>query len=567
MNTFRRPRFLILLVMGFSICSLQSAEIKVKKVRLGQTVNSPAGESGALISADGQTLYFNREFYVDDDVRKLMKDQMLGGMDEKTINDMKGLDEATRAELLKSMKQTMSDDKLRALTHTTIWCSERQPDGSWGPAKKMPSPLNNKFASYVCTVLPDGNTLLAGGIFDDRLTSAASMWQTSQSGVQKIWAVVVRSGDTWGAPKYLRIAGLPNLVKSFPLIMAAGNQVLVMAMGSEESIGQKDLFVSFLQKDGTWSNPKNLGPTVNGPKCETNPFVAPDGVSLYFSSNRPGGYGDYDIYFTRRLDDSWLKWSPPRNVGPDANDGEGQMDLSTDASGNYAFLTQGQGRQADIFAFMLPEDVRPIPTAIVRGRAHDPANNSVPATIGYERLRDGTGAGQANANQSTGNYRIGLPVGENYGFRAEAKGYIAVSETIDLTKAKPGEEFKRDLLLIPVKVGAAIRLNNVFFEFAKSNLLPESKVELERLVAILTQFPKMEIEVAGHTDNVGDAASNQKLSEDRAAAVKQYLLDHGVAGSRLRSKGYGKSMPVAPNDTDEHRQLNRRVEFTILKME
>jgi outer membrane protein OmpA-like peptidoglycan-associated protein len=270
---------------------------------------------------------------------------------------------------------------------------------------------------------------------------------------------------------------------------------------------------------------------------------------------------------TRRLDDTWLKWSEPKNLGPEVNSATDQTNLSTDAAGEWAFMSEGETFKEDIYEFRLPEDKRPVPTAFVRGRVHDPGDKAVAASITYERLRDGTGAGEANSDQVTGKYQVVLPIGENYGFRAEARGYIAVSDRIDLTKARPGEVFIRDLLLIPIKPGAKIRLNNIFFEFAKAALLPESKVELDRLVAILNQYPKMEIEVAGHTDNVGDDASNLKLSKDRAAAVMKYLVDHGVAAARLRSQGYGESAPVAANDTDEHRQLNRRVEFVILKME
>jgi outer membrane protein OmpA-like peptidoglycan-associated protein len=209
--------------------------------------------------------------------------------------------------------------------------------------------------------------------------------------------------------------------------------------------------------------------------------------------------------------------------------------------------------------------MRPISTAFVKGRAHDPDDRPVAARITYERMRDGTGAGEANSDRERGSYRIALPIGEEYGFRAEAAGYIAVSEKIDLTKAKRGEELVRDLLLVPIKPGAVIRLNNVFFEFAKSTLLKESKVELDRVTAIFGQYPGLEVEIAGHTDSVGDDRSNLELSGARAAAVRQYLVEHGVAAARLSANGYGKSRPVTTNDTDEGRQLNRRVEFVILK--
>jgi OOP family OmpA-OmpF porin len=568
---------------------------KMKKVKLGPEVNSSAREIVPLISADGQTLYFTRERYVDDDIRKDMRAKMLGNLDEKTIQDMlknPALDESVK-DSLRKMLVPLPDDRLVSLTHQTSWISVRQPGGKWSLAQKLPPPLNNQYHTFVCTVLPDGNTLVVGGIFDQRLQDPlwqfrdmaeeierkAKADQASAQGTTKppaaaeaklgyrIVAQTVRRGEGWSQPEYFRIHDVVNRGDRNDYFLAPGNRVMIIRIKNDESIGDYDLYVSFLQKDGTWTKPKNLGAPVNSPAYEMSPFVAPDGVTMYFASKRDGGFGGFDLYMTQRLDDTWLKWSTPKNLGPDINSSTDQTDLSTDASGQMAFMSEGEPGKEDIYEFRLPEDMRPVPTAFVRGRAHDPGDSSVAASITYERLRDGTGAGEANSDQVTGKYQVVLPIGENYSFRAEALGYIAVSDRIDLTKAKPGEVFIRDLLLIPIKPGAKIRLNNIFFEFAKATLLPESRVELDRLVGILNQYPKMVIEVAGHTDNVGDDASNLKLSQDRAAAVMKYLLDHGVAAARLSSRGYGESAPVVPNDTDEHRQLNRRVEFVILKME
>jgi outer membrane protein OmpA-like peptidoglycan-associated protein len=438
----------------------------------------------------------------------------------------------------------------------------------------MPPPLNGRFSSWLDTPLADGNTLLVGSaMFDNpsmeelnrRLFPAGQKDYVFTSNY--LVALTVLSGEKWTVPAYLKFEDFKTASLRNDFELAPGNRVLLLSLITEESVGKRDLYVSFRKPDGTWSAPKDMGTPVNSPEDEIGPFIAADGVSLYFSSDRPGGYGGADIYLCKRLDDTWLRWSEPVNLGPDINTSEEEANLTVDGQGRYAFLSQGVMMQEDIYVFELPMKIRPTPVAFIRGRAHDPANNPVPATVSYERLRDGAGAGEANANRITGHYQIALPIGENYGFRADAAGYIAVSDKIDLSQAKPGEEFERDLLLVPVKIGATIRLNNVFFEFAKTKILPESKVELERLVAILNQYPKMEIEVAGHTDNVGDDRSNQVLSEGRAAAILQYLLDRGIALARLGAKGYGESMPVAPNDTDEHRQLNRRVEFIIRKME
>jgi outer membrane protein OmpA-like peptidoglycan-associated protein len=588
----------LLVHVSFAPARAGQARAKLVKVKLGPEINSPAREIAPLVSADGQTLYFTREWYVDDDLRKDMKAKLGVNLNENDIKRMletPGLDEKTKATLRETFEQAAApipDEKIAPMAHQTGWVSTRQADGTWGTAKKLPPPLNNSYASYVCTVLPDGNTLVVGGIFDERLKDP--MWQykeIAQAAEQqaksgqpfvlgapapktgeskqgyRIVARTVRQGDGWTQPEYFRIHDLVNRADRNDYYLAPGNRVLIISITNDESVGDRDLFVSFLQKDGTWTRPKDLGTPVNSPGGEISPFVAPDGVTLYYASQREGGYGGYDLYMTRRLDDSWLRWSAPKNLGPEINSPENQTNISTDASGEFAFMAEGKIAKEDIYEFALPADVRPVPTAFVRGRAHDPGDNPVAAYISYERLRDGTGAGEANADRITGKYQVVLPIGESYGFRAEAPGYIAVSDRIDLGKAEPGEVFVRDLLLIPIKPGAKIRLNNIFFEFAQATLLPESKVELDRLVGILNQYPGMAIEVAGHTDDVGDDASNLKLSQDRAGAVMKYLLDHGVAAARLQARGYGESAPVAPNDTDEHRQLNRRVEFVILRLE
>jgi len=175
--------------------------------------------------------------------------------------------------------------------------------------------------------------------------------------------------------------------------------------------------------------------------------------------------------------------------------------------------------------------------------------------------------GLALSHPATGKYQIALPLGERYGFLAGASGYVSVSENIDLTQATQGEVFERDLTLIPLRLQTPIRLNNIFFESDKAVLLPESKRELKRLADLLRQYPKMEIEIGGHTDSQNTEDYNQKLSEARAAAVLNNLVQEaGIAAARLTAKGYGESRPVAGNDTKEGRQLNRRVEFIIVRM-
>ena len=551
---------LALFVFAGTLCAQGSG---LKKAKLGPQINSAEREHHPRVSADGEVLYFTRENFVDDDLRAEVHDQLTQGLQGKA-----------KEEMIRSLAPSLTYEIYRSHGHQNIWLARRRPDGSWGEAQKMAPPLNGRFSSFLCTSLPDGNTLLVGSAQFDNPSPQVLLERLFPPGLKEaaitanwIVALTVRAGEGWSLPIYLKIDGFKTTSLRNDFELAPGNRILILSLINEESVGKRDLYVSFRQPDGSWSRPQNLKAPVNGPGDDFSPFMAADGVSLYFASERPGGFGASDIYLSRRLDDTWLRWSPPQNLGAEVNSEQEESDLTVDASGRYAFLSAGLLLHEDLYVFELPDRVKPAPLAFIHGRAHDPQDKPVAAAVTYERLRDGVGAGEANCDRLTGHYRAGLAIGDVYGFRAEAAGYIPVSDRIDLGKAKPSEEFQRDLLLVPIKPGATIRLNNLFFEFAKTTLLPESGVELKKLVQILQQYPKMEIEIAGHTDDIGDDRSNQVLSEGRATAVLKYLQEHGIAAARLRSRGYGEGSPVAPNDTDEHRQLNRRVEFTILKTE
>jgi outer membrane protein OmpA-like peptidoglycan-associated protein len=220
----------------------------------------------------------------------------------------------------------------------------------------------------------------------------------------------------------------------------------------------------------------------------------------------------------------------------------------------------------DIMRIGLPEAARPKPVILVSGRVLDAKTKQpVVAQIHYELLPEGKDIGVARSGPTTGEYKITLPSGGRYAFRAEAPGYIAVNDNLDITTLKEYRELTRDLYLVPIEVGQTVRLNNIFFDFAKTILRDESFPELNRMADLLKSNPTMEIEIAGHTDNVGTDESNLALSRNRAIAVSDYLASKGINRSRMKVQGYGMSKPLATNDTEEGRQQNRRVEVKILK--
>ncbi len=436
-----------------------------------------------------------------------------------------------------------------------IWFSELQPDGSWGPARNIDAPLNTEGYNFVCSVMPDNNALMLGNQY------------LPGGGQDEGVSMTYRSAQGWSTPTNLKIEKLGNLSEWSEYTLSPDGRVLIMSILRADSLGGRDLYVSFLQENNTWTEPKNMGEVVNSGNDDITPFLAADGVTLYFSSNRPGGYGNNDVYVTRRKDFSWLNWSTPKNLGYPINTPGWDAYYTVPANGEYAYFvstSKGFGK-SDIFRIVLPEDARPMPVMLVSGKVTDVDGNIVPATIAYERLSDGKQIGTASVDPETGKYKIALPMGFDYGFHAEADGYYPVSEHLDLTDMGGFDEVQRDLVLAPLMHGTSIRLNNIFFDFDMDVLRPESHMELDRLVKLLKKYPSMMIQIDGHTDDYGGYDYNMKLSRRRAAAVVNYLISQGISAIRLISRGFGKTRPIATNDTDEGRQLNRRVEYTILQ--
>jgi outer membrane protein OmpA-like peptidoglycan-associated protein len=300
------------------------------------------------------------------------------------------------------------------------------------------------------------------------------------------------------------------------------------------------------------------------------PYLAADGETLYFSSNRPGGLGDNDIWMSKRLDNTCTKWSDPVNLGAPINTSDWDAFFTMDAGGEYAYMStslNGFG-ESDIVRVKLLEKEKPAPVLLVSGNVYNKKTGQpLRASLLYETLPDGTVAGNGISSPADGAFKMVLPYDKNYSIRATADHFFAISENLNLDSlVKSGyKEIHKDLYLVPIEVGQVVRLNNVFFDFDKWALRPESNIELDRVVKLLAENPAIVIEMSAHTDSRGSDDYNFTLSDNRARSVMEYILSKGIAPGRISSKGYGETVPVVPNDTDENRQLNRRVEFKIVK--
>ncbi|MEQ9423425.1 MAG: OmpA family protein [Cyclobacteriaceae bacterium] len=511
---------LTFIIIVFCVSSLTAQDFDILKLEgepenLGPGVNSGVSDISPRITPDGKTLFFDRKYHP----------QNTDGTDD-------------------------GDE---------IWFSNIQDDGTWGEAQRLGQPLNNDGNNWIESITPDGNSIFLANVynyFDGSMSPGASISYRERGG--------------WSFPKKQDIDDYENINDYVGFYLSNDSKVLLMSVQrkkKKENIGEKDIYVSFRTGENEWTKPKNLGTTINTEGEEIGPFLAADGVTLFYSTNGLEGFGDNDIYMSKRLDDTWTNWSKPLNVGPVINSDDWETGFTIPASGEYAYFVSaksGYGK-SDIFRIKLPQEAKPDPVVLVYGRVLNSATKEpLKANIFYETLPEGKEVGLARSEPENGTYKIVLPFGKQYGFLAKAKDFYAVSENLDLTDLKEYTEIEKDLYLSPIEVGEVVRLNNIFFEFGKAELKPESYPELDRVAKLLDENSGIKIELSGHTDNVGDDASNMSLSSARAQSVVEYLTSKGVSKGRLTSKGYGETSPVATNETEEGRAFNRRVEFKIL---
>jgi outer membrane protein OmpA-like peptidoglycan-associated protein len=382
--------------------------------------------------------------------------------------------------------------------------------------------------------------------------------------------MVTITPEGWSKPKALRIKGYVNEYKKANYYLCQNRKVMLMAIRADNALGGDgmDLYVSFLEPDSSWTKPLHTGKVLNSIGNESAPFLAADDKTLFYSSDGFSGYGSDDIYMSRRLDDTWTKWSKPANLGKNINTGQSDIFFTLPSNGDYAYFSSGGNQsngQLDLYRLRIPDLFKPAPVIEISGRVLDKfSKKPVRAKILYENLSENKELGINESNPSTGSYKIAVPVGANYGYLAQADGYMSVTQNLDASNLEDPQTITQDLYLMPIKKGTQIALNNIFFDYNKTDLNKESFAELNRLVGMMKQNPKMKIAIGGHTDSKGSDEYNIKLASDRAEAVQAYLLKRGIAANRMSIKTLGKSDPLTANEeSSDGAALNRRVDITF----
>jgi len=373
-------------------------------------------------------------------------------------------------------------------------------------------------------------------------------------------------GEKWATPFNIGSSINTNQYETQPSFSADG-KTLYFVSRRPGGIGETDIYVSTLNVNGVWSAARNLGPMINTPGKEESVFIHPDGKTLYFGSNGHVGMGNLDLYVSRM--DEKGQWQTPVNLGYPINTYGDENSILVAASGNVAYFASnrvgGQGG-LDLYQFDLYEGARPGKVTYAKGKVYD-IKTKKPLGAHFELIDLETGLVmmESNANSGNGEFLMCLPIDKNYMLNASIDGYLFFSENYALKElADQMKPIVLDVPMQPIELENIMELKNVFFETAKFDLKPQSKAELDKVVAFLNKNKTISGELSGHTDNVGDKKMNQVLSQNRAKAVYDYLIAHGIDAKRLTYKGYGDTKPKVANDTDEHRQMNRRTEFKVL---
>jgi outer membrane protein OmpA-like peptidoglycan-associated protein len=441
-------------------------------------------------------------------------------------------------------------------------------DYLWQPARNIGAPVNTRYNEGASAISPDGQMI----VFTSCELMRGLGYGEGRSGYGSCdLFYTYRNGNRWAVPQNLGTPVNTNLWESQPAFDADGRTLyFVRGVAGSYGIDNSDIFYTTLDVNGRWIKPVRLGSEINTPGNEEGVFIHPDGQTLYFASDGHPGLGGYDLFLSRKQPDG--SWGKAINLGYPINTSRDETGLIVSSSGKTAYFSSnrdgGYGGQ-DIYQFELDPSLRPFPVTYLKGVVYD-SETTKPISASFELININTGAVVINSwsDPVTGDFLISIPADQTWMLNVSKEGYLFYSDHFELTgSATALKPFQKDIPLQPVKTGESVVLKNIFFDVDKSVLKPESLSELERLSALLHRNPMIKIEISGHTDNTGTATRNQTLSESRAKAVVDYLIGAGIPEARLTFKGYAERLPIADNNTEEGRQLNRRTEFKILSHE
>lgn len=433
-----------------------------------------------------------------------------------------------------------------------IYITHRIP-GGWDVPEEISKTINTANNEGTCSISADGRTLVL----------TACNRPDSYGGCDLY--ISKKQGNEWSAPQNLGETINSRSWESQPSLSADG-RTLYFASDRRGGQGKLDIWYSVLKNKGIWSEPKNLGPGINTPDDDNAPFIHANGRTLFFASNGLPGMGGFDIFLSQKVDTTW---SAPRNIGYPINTQTDQVALYISANGKKAYYTDDNSEKTAgrslLYTFDLPDTLQNLvtPTRYAKGNVVDKKTQKpLSCSIELYDLKVQQKVAEFSSDAQTGSFLAVLNKGSEYAFYVSKAGYLFKSLTFSV--ADSVSSVNLEIPMEAIEKDRAEVLNNIFFNSGEFTLDDKSKVELDRMVDFLKNNKQIGIEISGHTDDVGTDQVNLELSKKRAQSVMDYLQKSGIEASRLTSKGYGETKPVAKNDSEENRQKNRRIEWRVL---
>jgi len=426
--------------------------------------------------------------------------------------------------------------------------------GRWKPPVSISSNINSPLNEGTCTISADGRHLIFTSCIGRRGYGSCDLFESR------------KVGDEWTIPVNLGGEVNSSAWESQPSLSADG-RTLFFVSDRRGGIGNKDIYVSYKLENGRWTKAENLGPNINTPYEEISPFIHVNGRTLFIASNGKPGFGGYDIY---RSEYDQGGWSATENFGSPVNTHEDQFSLFITRDGKRGFYSHEDNDKANssiLFEMTVPADMQvKYKSNYVKGIVRD-AQTKTPlgGRVELFNISKNQLVSFVQADSVTGEYLMVLTQGADYALYVSQPGYLFKSLHFNYEVQENLVPVLLDVNLDPVRAGASAVLNNIFFDLNKFDLKETSVTELDKVIRFLQDNPTIRIEISGHTDNVGTAAYNLQLSLKRAQSVTKYLVAHGIDAARLTQKGYGQEKPLVPNDSEENRQTNRRIEFRLLR--
>jgi len=440
------------------------------------------------------------------------------------------------------------------------YSQKKKEEAEWGEAINLGIPVNSEFHDATIGLSLDGQQLF--------------IYRDDKKGIGNI-LVTQKRGDQWTTPEKL-----PNPINSknqeTSVCYSYDGKTLYFVSNRPGGIGGRDIYKATKNKEGGWGEVENLGATINTEEDDDALFLHPDGKTLYFSSKGHQTMGGYDIF--RSVYENG-KWSEPENIGYPVNTAGDDVCFVLTASGEYGYYAsakpEGKGKRDIYKVTFLDQENKPKLT-LLKGIVTDRKTaEKLAAIIEIYDNDQQQPVGTFESNSATGKFMVSLPAGRNYGISVKSKGYLFYSENFNIPDTAAFQEIEKHVLLDKLEVGKKVVLKNIFYDYNKSALSTSSYNELNKVIELLNNNPKIKIELSSHTDSRGSEAYNNKLSQARAQSCVDYLFQKGIKKDRLVAKGYGETQPTITNEEIEKmvseqeketaHQQNRRTEFKIIK--